>query len=133
MSLKRSVGRSEPLSVEQCTAVRAEASGNCRRLESVENQTEQLGRASADAREVDGLREDAFKERLTAIEKSMRDVSRNVQIVKDRQAGHITCTTFSEIECNMLGVKRCSPHLLATAGVGWCASRAGSAVVKQGE
>ena len=90
MSLKRSVGRSEPLTVERCTAIRAEASGNCRRLESVENQTEQLGRASADASEVDGLREDAFKERLTAIEKSMRDVSRNVQIVKDRQVGHIT-------------------------------------------
>lgn len=98
----------------------------------MENQTEQLGRASADAREVDGLREDAFKERLTAIEKSMRDVSRNVQIVKDRQVGHIKCTTFSQIECNMLGVKWCSLRLLGTAGVGWCASRAGSAVVKQG-
>ena len=57
----------------------------CRRLESVENQTEQLGRASADAREVDGLREDAFKERLTAIEKGIRDVSRNMQLVRDKQ------------------------------------------------
>ena len=56
-----------------------------RRLESVENQTEQLGRASAGAQEVGGLREDAFKERLTAIEKGIRDVSRNVQLVRDRQ------------------------------------------------
>ena len=56
-----------------------------RRLESVENQTEQLGRASADAREVDGLREDAFMERLTAIEKGIRDVSRNMQLVRDKQ------------------------------------------------
>lgn len=56
-----------------------------RRLESVENQTEQLGRAVADSREVDGLREDAFKDRLTAIDKSIRDVSRNVQLVRDKQ------------------------------------------------
>ena len=57
----------------------------CRRLEAVENQTEQLGRAVADSREVDGLREDAFKDRLTAIDKSVRDVSRTVQLVRDKQ------------------------------------------------
>lgn len=56
-----------------------------RRLESVEHQTEQLGRAVADSREVDGQREDAFKDRLTAIDKSIRDVSRNVQLVRDKQ------------------------------------------------
>lgn len=56
-----------------------------RRLESVEHQTEQLGRAVADSREVDGLREDAFKDRLTGIDKSIRDVSRNVQLVRDKQ------------------------------------------------
>ena len=57
----------------------------CRRLESVEHQTEQLGTAVADSREVDGLREDAFKDRLTGIDKSIRDVSRNVQLVRDKQ------------------------------------------------
>ncbi|DBA67838.1 TPA: hypothetical protein ACH3X2_014186 [Trebouxia sp. C0005] len=56
-----------------------------RRLELVEKQTEQLGRASADPREVDGLREDAFKERLTAIEQGILDVSRSVQLVRDKQ------------------------------------------------
>lgn len=39
----------------------------------------------ADSREVDGLREDAFKDRLTAIDKSIRDVSRNVQLVRAKQ------------------------------------------------
>ena len=62
-----------------------------RRLESVEHQTEQLGRAVADSREVDGLREDAFKDRLTAIDKSVREVSRNIQLVRDKQVPAIHC------------------------------------------
>ena len=56
-----------------------------RRLESVENQTEQLGQAAADAKEVDRLKEDSLKERLTTIEKNIRDIGRNVQLVRDRQ------------------------------------------------
>jgi len=103
-------------------------------LESLENQTEQLGRASADAREVDGLREDAFKERLTAIEKGIRDVSRNMQLVRDKQVQqsirHTQFDSFSTYVWKsvipLFTVQACA------AGVGWCTSRAGSAFVKQG-
>ena len=56
-----------------------------RRLESVENQTEQLGQAAAGAKDIGQLKEDSLKDRLTSIEKSLRDVGRNVQLVRDRQ------------------------------------------------
>ena len=67
-----------------------------RRLESVEHQTEQLGRAVADSREVDGLREDAFKDRLTAIDKSVREVSRNIQLVRDKQVPEVAHCSHSQ-------------------------------------
>lgn len=67
------------------TLAKLDNQSDYRRLELVEKQTEQLGRASADPREVDGLREDAFKERLTAIEQGILDVSRSVQLVRDKQ------------------------------------------------
>ena len=54
-------------------------------MESIENQIEQLSRGSADAKEVAAVKDDAYKERLTTIERSMRDISRNVQLVRDRQ------------------------------------------------
>lgn len=57
----------------------------CRRLENLENQSEQLGRAVADVREVEGVREDALKSRLTAIEKGVSSVTRNVQLIRDKQ------------------------------------------------
>ena len=85
MSWKRSVGMLLQGRSDVPTLTKPDNQSAYRRLESVETQTEQLGRASADAREVDGLREDAFKERLTAIEKGIRDVSRNMQLVRDKQ------------------------------------------------
>ena len=51
----------------------------------------------ADSREVDGLREDAFKDRLTAINKSICDVSRSVQLVRDAQV--LACCLFERNRC----------------------------------
>lgn len=56
-----------------------------RRLENIENRTEQLSEAVADGQQVDKLREEALKERLTGIDKSVRDVSRGVQVIRDKQ------------------------------------------------
>ena len=57
----------------------------CRRLESLENQVEQLGSAAADRHETDTVRENAFKERFTSLDKAVREVSRSVQLVRDKQ------------------------------------------------
>ena len=54
-------------------------------MESIENQVEQLGTGAADAKDVGAVKDEALKERLTHIERSIRDVSRNVQLVRDRQ------------------------------------------------
>jgi hypothetical protein len=40
----------------------------------------------ADIQEVEGLREDAMKERFTSMEKTLRDVHRGVQMIRDKQA-----------------------------------------------
>ena len=60
----------------------------CRRLENLENQSEQLGRAVADVREVEGVREDSLKSRLTAIDKGLSAVTRNVQLIRDKQVSY---------------------------------------------
>lgn len=39
----------------------------------------------ADGQQVDKLREEALKERLTGIDKSVREVSRGVQVIRDKQ------------------------------------------------
>jgi hypothetical protein len=59
----------------------------CRRMDSVENQVEQLGRSLADMRGVEGLREETLKERFLAMEKTLRDVNRGVQLIRDKQVG----------------------------------------------
>lgn len=41
----------------------------------------------ADIQKVEGLREDAVKERFSSMEKTLRDVHRGVQIVRDKQVG----------------------------------------------
>ena len=61
----------------------------CRRLESLENQTERLGRAISDARDVDCVREEGLKERFNSLDKGLRDISRGVQLVRDKQVS--TC------------------------------------------
>ena len=40
-------------------------------MESIENQIEQLSRGSADAKDVAAVKDDAYKERLTTIERSI--------------------------------------------------------------
>ena len=57
----------------------------CRRLDALEGKADRLGKAMKDSREVDTLREDAFKERFTTLDKGLRDVSRSVQLVRDKQ------------------------------------------------
>ncbi len=59
----------------------------CRRLGSLESRTEQIGQVVADIQQVSGLREDATKERLTGMEKALREIQRNVQIIRDKQVG----------------------------------------------
>lgn len=61
-----------------------------RRMESVENQVEQLGRSLADMRGVEGLREESLKERFLAVEKSLRDVNRGVQLIRDKQVESVS-------------------------------------------
>ncbi len=67
-----------------CTLFRGQNCA-CRRLESLENQIEQLGSAAADGHETDTVRENAFKERFTSLDKAVREVSRSVQLVRDKQ------------------------------------------------
>ena len=59
----------------------------CRRLESLENRTEQVSSMLADVQKVEGLREDAMKERFSSLERTLRDIHRGVQIVRDKQVG----------------------------------------------
>ena len=56
-----------------------------RRLESLEHQSEQVMKALSDVRDVGGLRDDATKERFTNIDKTLRDIQRGVQLVRDKQ------------------------------------------------
>ena len=56
-----------------------------RRLETIEQRTEQLTDALAEGHQIDKLREDALKERLTGLDKSVREVGRGVQAIKDKQ------------------------------------------------
>lgn len=60
-----------------------------RRLESLENRTEQISQVVADIQAVSGLRDDAAKERLGALEKTLREVHRGVQIIRDKQVGGV--------------------------------------------
>ena len=60
-----------------------------RRLESLEHQSEQVMKAMSDVRDVGGLREDATKERFTSIDKTLRDIQRGIQLVRDKQVGLI--------------------------------------------
>ena len=43
----------------------------------------------AEVQKVEGLREDAMKERFSAMDKTLRDVHRGVQIVRDKQVGSL--------------------------------------------
>lgn len=72
----------------------------CRRMESVENQVEQLGRSLADMRGVEGLREESMKERFIAVEKSLRDVHRGVQMIRDKQV--ISLQSLGEMNVDAL-------------------------------
>lgn len=44
-------------------------------------------RALSDIRDVEGLRDDATKERFNALDKTLRDIQRGVQLVRDKQVG----------------------------------------------
>ena len=66
----------------------------CRRLELLENRTEQVSSMLADIQKVEGLREDAMKERFSSMEKTLRDVHRGVQIVRDKQVWHKLCSSY---------------------------------------
>ena len=91
-----------------------------RRLEALEGQTERLGQALADLRETDGVREEYVKERLSALERMLREVSRGVQLVRDKQVQHrrpCECSLVAppgQCLCEFLCVKRWS------ALVRWC-------------
>jgi hypothetical protein len=50
----------------------------------------------ADIQKVEGLREDAMKERFSSMEKTLRDVHRGVQMIRDKQACFCTAFTFVE-------------------------------------
>ena len=39
----------------------------------------------ADVREVEGVREESLKLRLTSVDKGLRDVTRGVQLIRDKQ------------------------------------------------
>lgn len=58
-----------------------------RRLVNLENRTEQISQAVADIQAVAGLRDDAAKERLAGLERTLREVHRGVQIIRDKQVG----------------------------------------------
>lgn len=44
-------------------------------------------KALSDIRDVDGLRDDATKERFNTVDKTLRDIQRGVQLVRDKQVG----------------------------------------------
>jgi len=54
------------------------------RLEALENRTEQMQEIISDIQQVTTVREDAARERAATAEKTLRDIQRNVQIVRDR-------------------------------------------------
>jgi hypothetical protein len=56
-----------------------------RRLEALENQTEQIRSTLSEQHSVEGLREGAGKERFNSLEKSLRDIQRGVQLIRDKQ------------------------------------------------
>ena len=58
----------------------------CRRLEALESRTEQACGSLAELQAVGALREDASRERLGGVEKTLREVHRLVQIIRDKQA-----------------------------------------------
>ena len=50
----------------------------------------------ADVREVEGLREESLKLRLNTLDKGMRDITRGVQLIRDKQVGRpLPCTSES--------------------------------------
>lgn len=81
-----------PRTLSQLTRFQLEERDSIRRLESLEHQSEQVMKALSDARDVDGLRDDASKERFSAIDKTLRDIQRGVQLVRDKQV----CTKVSQ-------------------------------------
>ena len=66
---------------------------SCRRLESLENQTEQVARGVAEIQEVSGARAEAVKGRLSGLEKSLREVQRGVQLIRDKQVSLVQAAT----------------------------------------
>lgn len=61
-----------------------------RRLESLENQTEQVAKGVAEIQEVSATRTEALKGRFSGIEKALREVQRGVQLVRDKQVGRVS-------------------------------------------
>lgn len=53
-------------------------------MEALENRTEQMQEIISDIQQVTTVREDAARERAATAEKTLRDIQRNVQIVRDR-------------------------------------------------
>jgi hypothetical protein len=77
----------QPVGASHPAETRVRAAGPRRRLSNLENRTEQMSQVVADIQQVSGLRDDAHKERLGALEKTLREVHRGVQIIRDKQVG----------------------------------------------
>lgn len=81
-----------------------------RRLGNLENRTEQISQVVADIQAVSGLRDDAAKERLGALEKTLREVHRGVQIIRDKQVGGVGGRTRWKREFGASRQKSCTRH-----------------------
>lgn len=57
---------------------------HCRRLEGLEHRTESMAQIVSDLQETSSVRETAARERSMGLEKLLRDVCRNVQILRDK-------------------------------------------------
>lgn len=56
-------------------------------------------KALSDVRDVDGLRDDATNERFSAIDKTLRDIQRGVQLVRDKQVCAILSQKTAWVWC----------------------------------
>lgn len=60
------------------------------RLEGLESKAESLGQSLAEFKQVETVREEGQRERFNAVDKSLKEVSRGIQLVRDKQV-HSTC------------------------------------------
>ena len=58
-----------------------------RRLGTLEDQSERMHRTLSEQHSVEGLREGAGKERFDNLERTLRDIQRGVQLIRDKQVG----------------------------------------------